>query len=235
MNCWICGAADAATREHRIKASDLKRQFGAPTQNRPFYFNAVARPGMPAQRNYPVGSLKSNALKYTHRICQNCNSARTQSHDYAWAHAAAKLSAAMQLLQFRGDFRANWLFPYDTRGHMLYLHIYFVKLFGCQVVEGRMPIDIAPFSKAILEGRPHPNLFLAFGHLPNMPVMVAGGSDIQADLLNGQVAFASWLYQVGDLCVNVLYAVLGERRQGLNVAWHPYMGCQRLPFTTFGE
>jgi hypothetical protein len=96
-------------------------------------------------------------------------------------------------------------------------------------------MDITPFAKAILEERTHPNLFLAFGHLPNMPVVVAGGSDVQVALLNGQVAFASWLYQVGDLCVNIMYAAIGERRQGLEVAWHPRQCCKRLSFSTFGE
>ena len=50
---------------------------------------------------------------------------------------------------------------------------------------------------------------------------------------NGKVAFASWLYQVGDLCVNVMYAAVGEHRQGLEPAWHPHMGSKRLAFTRF--
>jgi hypothetical protein len=234
LNCWICGAADAATREHRSKASDLKALFGAPSQKDPLYFHSNARPGVPARRNLPIGSLKSDALKYTHRICLACNSARTQPHDRAWAYGAAELRGALPRLLKRGSFRANWLFPYDTRRGMRDLHLYFVKLFGCQIVEGGIPIDIGSFAQAILEGRPHANLYLAFGHLRDVPVLVAGGSDVHADLVDGQVAVASWLYQVGDLCVNVMYAADGEHRQGLDLAWHPRMGSKRLCFSTFG-
>ncbi|KAF7961341.1 hypothetical protein AWV80_34150 [Cupriavidus sp. UYMU48A] len=83
-------------------------------------------------------------------------------------------------------------------------------------------------------GQPHPHIYLAFGHLP-LPVVAAGGSDVHTAELNGQVAFASWLYHVGDLAVNVMYALPGERRDGLKVAWHPRMGAKRLRFSRFGD
>lgn len=233
MNCWICGASNPATREHRTKASDLKDLFGTPSQQEPLYFHSNPRPGKPARRNVPIGSLKSNTLKYTHFICLACNSSRTQPYDFAWAYVSAELRTNVLRLSKRDSFRSNWLFPYETRHGMRNLHLYFVKLFGCQIVEGGIPINIASFAKAILEGRPHPNLFLAFGHISNMPVSVAGGSDVHVDLLNGQVVFASWIYQVGDLCVNVMYAVPGENRQGLQMAWHPHQGSKRLSFCKF--
>jgi hypothetical protein len=112
------------------------------------------------------------------------------------------------------------------------VHLYFAKLFGCLVVEGAIPIDIAPFAEAVVGGQPHPHLYLAFGHLP-LPIEMAGGSDVHTEQLNGEVAFASWLYNVGDLAVNVMYALPGEHRYGLEVAWHPRMGAQRLRFTEF--
>lgn len=233
MNCWICGANDAATREHRTKASDLKDLFGTPSQEAPFYFHANSRLGKPARRNVPIRSLKSDALKYTHRICLACNSSRTQPYDRAWARASFELRSNVLRLLDRGSFRSNWLFPYETSRGMCNLHLYFAKLFGCQIVEGGIPIDIASFAKAILENRPHPKLFLAFGSLSNLPIAVAGGTDVHVDLLNGTVAFASWFYQVGDLCVNVMYAVPDEHRQGLQVAWHPRDGCKRLTFSKF--
>ncbi len=233
MNCWICGVSDATTREHRTKASDLKDLFGTPSQQDPLYFHANARIGKLVRRNVPIGSLKSNVLKYTHRICLACNSSRTQPYDLAWAYASAKLRSNVLRLSDRDSYRANWLFPYETRHGMRNLHLYFVKIFGCQIVEGDIPIDIASFAKAIIEGRPHPHLYLAFGHISNLPVAVAGGSDVHADLLNGQVVFASWIYQVGDLCVNVMYAVPGENRQGLRVAWHPHAGSKQLLFSKF--
>jgi len=77
--CWICGGGAAETREHRSKASDLRSLFGTPTQADPLYFHTAKR------KNFRVGSLKADVLKFSHRICIQCNAARTQPHDRAWA------------------------------------------------------------------------------------------------------------------------------------------------------
>ncbi|RTL51450.1 MAG: hypothetical protein EKK46_11855 [Rhodocyclaceae bacterium] len=234
MKCWICGAENAATREHLAKASDLKVLFGKPSQAKPLFFNASDQPSRPRRRNVKVGSLKSDTLKFAHRICLGCNSKRTQPYDYAWEHCSGELRGAVPRLLGAGSFRANWLFPHDTRRCMRRVHLYFVKLFGCLVVEGDIPIDVAPLAKALVEEQPYPHIYLAFGHLP-LPVVAAGGSDVHTAELNGQVAFASWFYHVGDLAVNVMYALPGEQREGLKVAWHPSMGAQRLRFSRFGD
>lgn len=232
MKCWICGEEEAATREHLAKASDLKALFGKPSQQQPLYFSANDRPGKPRRRNVRVGSLKSDTLKFAHRICMTCNSKRTQPYDYAWEHCSREMRAALPRLLAQGSFRANWLFPYDTRRAMRCVHLYFTKLLGCLVVEGGIPIDIAPLAEAITSEHPPPHLFLAFGHLP-LPLELAGGSDVHTAQLDGKVYFATWFYNVGDLAVNVMYALPGEQRQGLEVAWHPRMGAQRLRFTRF--
>jgi hypothetical protein len=232
MKCWICGDEEAATREHLAKASDLKAMFGKPSQKKPLFFSASDRTGMPRRRNIRVGSLKSDTLKFAHRICLACNSARTQPYDYAWEHCSGELRAAAPRLLATGSFRANGLFPYDTRRAMRRVHLYFTKLFGCLVAEGNIPIDLASFAEALTSGRPHPNLFIAFGHLA-MPVNVVGGSDVHTEQLDGKVAVATWFYSVGDLAVTVMYALPGEQRQGLEVAWHPCMGAKRLRFTQY--
>ena len=232
MKCWICGAEEAATREHMAKASDLKAMFGKPSQRAPLFLSASDRPGMSIRRNLRVGSLKSDTLKFVHRICLSCNSARTQPYDYAWEHCSRELRAAMPRLLARGTFRGNWLFPYDTRRAMRSVHLYFAKLFGCLVVEGGIPIDTISLADAITSGQPHPHLYLTFGQLA-MPVETVGGSDIATAQVDGKVAFATWFYNVGDLAVNVMYALPGEQRQGLEVAWHPRMGAQRLHCTRF--
>jgi hypothetical protein len=233
MNCWICGAPGAETREHRTKASDLRALFGKPTPQNPIYFHAYGGLDVRPRRNVRVGSVKSDALKYNHRICQRCNSAATQPYDFAWEYASAELREAVPRLLDRGSFRANWLFPYDTGSGMRDLHLYFVKLFGCQIAEGNIPVDQQSFSRAILERKPHPNLFIAFGHLAKLPVIAAGGSEVHAEVDIGGLAFAAWIYHVGDLAVRVMYARTGEHRQGLDGAWHPNGGSRRIPFTEF--
>ena len=234
MKCWICVVEEAATREHLAKASDLKAVFGKPSQRDPIFFSASPRSGMRERRNLRVGSLKSDTLKFAPSLCLTCNSTRTQPYDYAWEHCSRELRAAIPRLQVRGSFRANWLFPYNTRRAMRRVHLYFTKLFGCLVVEGGIPIDTAPLAWAIMNEHPSPYLYLAFGQLA-MPVEMVGGSDFHTADVDGNVAFATWFYNVGDLAVNVMYALPGERRQGLEVAWHPRMGAQRLLFTRFDD
>ena len=232
MKCWICGEKKAATREHLAKASDLKAMFVKPSQRAPLFFNTSDRSVISKRRNHRVGSLKSDTLKFTHRICLTCNSARTQPYDYAWEQCSGELRAEMPRLLARGSFRANWLFPYDTRRAMRNVHLYFTKLFGCLVVEGKIPIDTKSLADAIKNEQPHPHLYLAFGHLAQ-PLVMVGGSDIAIAQVDGKVAFATWFYNVGNLAVNVIYALPGEQRQGLEVAWHPRMGAQRLRCTRF--
>ena len=232
MKCWICGEEEAATREHLAKASDLKALFGKPSQSAPLFFSASDPRVMYKRRNLRVGSLKSDTLKFMHRICLTCNSARTQPYDYAWEHSSRVLRAEMSRLLPRGSFRANWLFPYDTHRAMRNVHLYFTKLFGCLAVEGGISIDTGTLANAIMNGQPHPHLYLAFGHLA-LPLETIGGSDIATAQVDGKVAFATWFYNVGNLAVNVMYALPGEQRHGLEVAWHPSMGAQRLLFTRF--
>ena len=230
--CWICAAEEPATREHLAKASDLKAVFSRPSQREPLFFSASHRASILQRRNIPVGSLKSDTLKFAHRICLTCNSARTQPYDLAWEHCSRELRAAVPRLLARGSFRANWLFPYDTRCAMRCVHLYFTKLFGCLVVEGEIPIDTEPLAEAIMSGRPYPHLYLAFGHMAMLVEMV-GGSDVSTAQLDGKVAFGTWFYNVGDLAVNVICALPDQKRQGLEASWHPGMGAQRLRFTRF--
>ena len=84
-----------------------------------------------------------------------------------------------------------------------------------------------------MHGRPHPNIYLSFGHM-RLPMTTAGGSDLHMETLgDGTVAAAAWLYNVGDLAVRVMYAIDGESREGLKQSWHPRMGAIRLSFTDF--
>lgn len=222
--CWICGGGAGETREHRAKASDLRSLFGDPTQADPLYFHTAKR------KNFRVGSLKADVLKFGHRICVQCNTARTQPHDRAWAVLSGMLRSRQPPIAAGDVVRSNKIFPYDTKRAMRNVHLYFCKAFGCQIVEGSIPIDIGPFSRAILDARPHPNLYLAFGPTIKQPCepVLAGGSDVHVAMLGKQCAFATWFYEVGSLSVNVMYALDGEKRQGLIHAWHPRFGHERL-------
>ena len=227
--CWICGGGSAETREHRVKASDLRSLFGKPSQAGPLQFHTAKR------QNIRVGSLKADVLKFGHRICIQCNTARTQPHDQAWAVLSETLRSRRPRIAVGDVIKPNRVFPYGTKQAMRNVHLYFIKAFGCQIVESSLPIDIAPFSRAILDSRPHSRIHLAFGPTPKQvgEPLAAGGSDVQVAMLQGVCAFATWFYEVGPLSVNVMYTIEGEDRQGLANAWHPRNGHRRLVMARF--
>jgi hypothetical protein len=225
--CWICGSV-ATSGEHRTKRSDLRALFGTPNQRDPFYFHDAAR------RNKPVGSLDAKVLKYSKVLCERCNNARTQPHDLAWQDLSGYLRARIPPLAAGDTFRPNRVFPYDTRRAMLNVHLYWVKQFGCAVAERSIPIDLAPFSRAILDEGVHPNLLIAFGPSFEFPVEHIGASDMETAMFAGKCVFATWFHYIGRLAVNIVYAADGESREGMRHAWHPRFGTKRLVLKEFG-
>ena len=145
MKCWICGE-DANSGEHLIKASDLKSLFGQVTNRSPLYFHSDA------VRNQPIQGLKSDKLKFSSRICARCNNQRTQTHDHAWETLSNYIRSRQPPIQRGTVVRLDKAFPGSVRQSMLDVHLFFLKLFGCLIVEHSIPMDIAPFSEAILHG-----------------------------------------------------------------------------------
>jgi hypothetical protein len=103
---------------------------------------------------------------------------------------------------------------------MLFVHLYFVKIFGCAIVEHEIPIDIDPFRRALREGIAHPNVWISIGLNTGLPT---GRTDLelQRERLRGPAVFATWFHVVANTAVNIMYAKLGQNRQGLARAWHP--------------
>jgi|SRR5215831_3043236 len=223
--CWICGQ-DATTREHKTKRSDLKSLFGEPTQAQPVYYHDLKR------RNQLVRSLKAEILKSPSRICEECNSSRTQPHDFAWAHMSVWLRSRHPRIRAGDVIRANRIFPYNTTAQMLNVHLFFLKQFGGLILEseGKIAIDVKPFATAILDGRPHPNVYLQFGIGPSVRGNpVTGRSNFKGSrIANGSCILGIWFYQVEGLTVAPVYADPGVNWANLHRAWHPRRGTNRF-------
>jgi hypothetical protein len=105
---------------------------------------------------------------------------------------------------------------------MLGVHLFFLKLFGCLIAENNIPIKIEQFAQSIMQGVPHPKVWLAFWTSLHHPsIKHVGCSQVETAQLAGRVAYASWFYVVDKVAVNVMYAEPGEHRKGLVHAWHP--------------
>lgn len=212
--CWICGTNKADSGEHKTKRSDLAAVLGGASEESPLYFHDLER------HNKPIKSLDAKILKAPIRICQECNSARTQPHDRAWEKMSADLRGR-DLVVGRWV-RANRIFHYDTKQQMIDVQLFFLKLFGCMIAEAKangfdVPMDLASFSEAIMSGRPHPEVHLQFGKGDG----TVGRSNLHCWKTDKGCVGGGWLYQLGSIAVSVLFVQTGcwERRDDI---WHPH-------------
>ncbi len=216
MNCWICGN-NANTGEHKTKASDLRALYSAVSQQKPLSLHPDQR------RNQKVGSIKSSKFKFDSLICSYCNNARTARNDRAWEQLSKFLREKNPAFKEGDVISLQQVFPGAISESMLDVHLFFVKLFGCAIMEYRVPVDIRPFSEAILQQIPHPKVFMGFGSSLNMGT---GMTNIETADLNGLIVYATWFYVVEPIAVNVIYSDPSEKREGLVHAWHPSTNTQ---------
>ena len=229
--CWICGDP-ATTGEHKTKRSDLRDVFGTPSQGTPLYLHDAAR------RNRRIGSLDAKVLKSPGRICAYCNNARTQPHDRAWEKLSTALRTRTPELQPESVVRTNRIFRCDTAREMLNVHLYFVKVFGCHIAGGDIPLDLSGFRNAILNGRANPHVYLKFGvgrTFAGQPMTGMSDMWLAPAPVGRSSSFATWFYDIDGVGINVMFAADGEKRQGLIGAWHPRTGTTRLVIADYHE
>lgn len=155
MNCWICGDV-ATTGEHRIKHSDLKQLYPEINQKFPLYHR---RDGI---NQRPIGSLKSNHLKFDALLCAKCNNEITQKFDLAWEKLSSCLQKNWDTICVKGQINLYEVFPENTIHHMTYVQLFFVKIFGCYIKESGANVCLESFSKVLLSKLEHPSLYFSF-------------------------------------------------------------------------
>jgi hypothetical protein len=211
MICWICNNEPATTGEHRSKRSDIIDQLG---NNGPFYFHDEQR------RNLTLQSANASRLKFSKSLCNSCNSARTQPYDLAWQRLSSVLRGRQPPLKTGDVIRASRVFPAGaSAAAMLNMHFFFVKLLGCQIIEANLPIDppIDTFSQALMNGTPHPNIWLAFSIVARSADWV-GASNLGAAAFGFGTKnhYVCQFYEVGQLSVRVRLS-----SAKLKDDWHP--------------
>jgi hypothetical protein len=125
--------------------------------------------------------------------------------------------------------RANKLFAYGTKREMLNVHLYFVKLFGCHVIDEDIKIDVTALANSILTETAHPHVYLRFGCDP-LRINSTGMTNLHAAIdPTGSCAFATWTYWVDSLMVDVMFAKDDwPDRELLKDSWHPRLGTSKL-------
>ena len=134
MLCWMCGSP-ADSGEHRLKKADLVRAYGKGPYSgpsAPLHF----RDG----KSTPLQGPNSRVVKYSHSICQACNNAATQPYDRAydvllgWLRSNECDVLRKRLINFEEVYGS------DFQSGQLDLFKYFVKSFGCRLVDAEQGV-----------------------------------------------------------------------------------------------
>jgi hypothetical protein len=118
---------------------------------------------------------------------------------------------------------------------MTNVHLFFLKLFGCMLCEAEanghdVPIEIEPFSKAIMTGRPHPEVHLQFGKCDG----AVGRSNLHCWKTEHGSVLAGWLYELDNIAISVLFAQADRWEHRIDL-WHPHShsSSKRLQIANF--
>jgi hypothetical protein len=226
MRCWICGA-EGNTGEHLVKASDLRKYFGPVTQRKPLYFHTKTK------SNIRFGSIKSRLLKSKALICNRCNSALTQPYDRAWEELYSYIVHNWSKIFKTRQINMKKVFPGCSNKSLLYVHLYFIKIFGCQIAENSIPIDISRFSYSLINQTSHPDIYIKIGSINyGVKHKHAGLTPVETINKDGKTVFATWLYSVGSLVVDVIYNVVPNNDKVLRDTWQPGAASKFIRFVT---
>ena len=213
--CWICGAP-ANSGEHRLKRSDARATFGPVSQERPIYFNSEA------STNVRLKTVNAPVLKFTVKLCEACNTRRTQPFDRSWERLARLLREQEANILEAGGFDLAALFGAETEAESLHLHLFFVKLTLGQIVMSGSRIDREPFRRALLGAFELESLYLKFCVFADGdPTRFAGQSDVEEwrDLDTGDPVGLAWAYMPGfQIELQILWSASGDEFLG---AWRP--------------
>lgn len=132
-NCWWCGAP-ADSREHKLKKTDLHREFGRPFRETPLRLRE--------KRVEAVQGPGSDLVKFTTNLCARCNNTRSQAFDYAYdrfvgyvaAHGRHILSS--RRIDLRAAFGEDWG---DAAEDTLR---YLVKHIGCRLAQNEIEVPL---------------------------------------------------------------------------------------------
>lgn len=226
VSCWICGQS-GDSKEHMIKATDIKSVFPALTQKNPVWFHNDEK------SNIPVGSHKSDRFKFNNPICEKCNTSRTAQHDKSWEKVSAYLNKYDLELRGTLSIRLANIFENNIYTNALNIHLYFVKLFGCRIVESDIPIDTRSFSDSIMNNEPNPYLFLRFRKATGSREKMLSVSPVHIKQKGSETVVAAWMYTVGQVNVELLYAPSGACNDFLKKSFNPIHQYRVLRFHDF--
>lgn len=195
MKCWICGSI-ADSGEHRIKRSDLIKIHGKGP-----YSGDQSLVMVKSGKENPIQGPNSKFLKYKKSLCKACNGTKTQKYDEAYSDFIDYIEEnEKQIIEKRLICLAD-VFKKDVEARQRHLYKYFVKSFGCRVVEaGRnVPQNLVDLlDQKCFET----NLFITFSvnedkakYLPKDIKMVGNGDLLWSEEIDDNGTFDATYYE----------------------------------------
>jgi hypothetical protein len=136
--CWIC-RKPSETSEHRIKKSDIIRQFGKGP-----YRGINGLTHVKSDKMRDLQGPDSSLIKYEKNLCSNCNNKVTQPFDVAYEQFIAWVTDnEIDVLKRRViDFEAVYGIDWEEKQRNLFK--YFAKCFGCRIdgIGRLVPFDV---------------------------------------------------------------------------------------------
>ena len=215
MKCWICGK-EADSRDHITKASDVRMFYGDISPEKPLYLHNDSH------KNVPLHSAKSDKLKTKNKvICRRCNDTDTSIYDNAWSDLLRYLHRNWNQIKTKEKINLKTIFPGKSNEAAINFQLYFVKLYGCRIIDENIPLDIDKFSYSVKNNRVHDTLYLTFNywHLTDGAIYL-GPSQIETKNYNGSIEMATWLYSIGELDVQLVW-FNNPPQKNVPKAWSP--------------
>lgn len=129
-SCWWC-EGPAGSREHRHKASDLRREFSRAEYEANDVI--IRRTGVP-ERAITVPGPNSAAVKFDDHFCTDCNSARSQPFDRAYDRFISWFLANEHEVEPSGRMPFSEIYEDPAKGCNDLLG-YFVKHLACRIAD----------------------------------------------------------------------------------------------------
>jgi hypothetical protein len=125
--CWWCGAA-AGSREHRYKATDLRREFAKAEYEEG---EVIVHRGDDTD---VVAGPKASAVKFKDVFCPRCNNARSQPFDRAYDRLVGWFAENEDMVEASGVLPLEEI-DGDWRDLVEGVCRYFVKHIGCRIAD----------------------------------------------------------------------------------------------------
>ena len=226
MSCWICDSTNKS-REHRFKASDANQLFGKIDKNNPVFTKD------PYGKAVRIETINSNRLTFLNTICEKCNNERSQPYDTAWQSLSRFVADIHRTDAFVDNIELKKVFGEHYRSRILYVHLYFVKYFGCQVKDTKAPIDLSPFAEAFLQREENSRFQLRFGEVPRLGGKYAENTQIVAGCNEQNIV--KWLrciYVLDRFLVEMLYSPTEQYASDGATMWKPSTVAERIKVDT---